>query len=181
MAWWLIVIGIVLIIWSIFQRIKFYRVIKEREAQLIETVESSPQESAEKADEKKEETINTNSADKEELEELTYNLQNILKALDEKEAKLRKVLKDGDDRLDSLSQESEEVIEEQGNNFEKIFNKTNDKINKEKLPEKYKQILLLARQEYSAQDIAEKLNLGIRETKLILKFHQRKSEADNSG
>lgn len=79
---------------------------------------------------------------------------------------------------------NKEKIEEVKADFQRVLDQTSTTFeeetsaNKQKMPGKHAKVLTLYRQGKDLEEIAEELNIGIRETQLILRLHQ--GEADKN-
>ncbi|MFW6007579.1 MAG: DUF6115 domain-containing protein, partial [Halanaerobiales bacterium] len=69
-----------------------------------------------------------------------------------------------------------------GNNFKKILQKKyeNKEKNDQGYPQKYRKVFKLADKGQKARDIARNLNLGIRETRLILKLYENENKEEKN-
>ena len=96
------------------------------------------------------------------LQEINHDLDRLINQINDRD----KIIKE-------LLEEKIPVKE----NFREIF-KDNYRQNKAlPIASKYAQVIALSRQGLTCQDIAEKLDFGVRETKLILKFYQKEEDS----
>lgn len=60
--------------------------------------------------------------------------------------------------------------------FKNILNQSRRRQDLSQLPEKYREVIALSEKHKNADEIARELDLGVRETRLILKFHREKAD-----
>ncbi|MGM0437070.1 MAG: DUF6115 domain-containing protein [Bacillota bacterium] len=195
MGWWLLLFGIVLLTGGIIIKIKEYEDFGDyKDFQNLTT----------KTRYLKEETNKFNNKDKNKTIAKKKNIANknknsgnssdsidkVIEDAENKEKQLRKINNELDEiiteihskeeRIKNILEESKkedmEISEKQ--NFKKLLKKSTKKIEGKELPEKHRKIFELYNQGHKEEEIADELNIGIRETSLILKMHKRGAAND---
>ncbi len=165
MAWWLIIAGIILMSAAIFLKYLLY-------THSDTTADSAANELQRKQQNK--------------LKDINNELTGIINNIIQKEKQLRENIDQmnvGQHRQlikkDKKKIQKEIQVNREGNVFKKdkkIFKQVFAR--NSNLPRAYKQVFNLSQQGQSPIKIAEQLDLGVRETELILKFHRRKADSD---
>lgn len=118
------------------------------------------------------------------LEKTNNELDKLISSIDEKEKmiseKLNSILeleKNLENRL--KKKQAEENVKNNHNNFRKILNKEYQELNNDintSSNNRYNLVHDFAKKGMNAEEIAEKLALGIRETRLILKLYRKEED-----
>lgn len=103
------------------------------------------------------------------LKNISQNLDVILAEIQRKEDEIKKAVRN----LEAYEDQDRKV------HFNDIFYKTYEELKGQHLPEKYRDIIALSEQGYSPEKIAKKLDLGIRETRLILRLYKGKRSGED--
>jgi DNA-binding NarL/FixJ family response regulator len=104
------------------------------------------------------------------LQEINNSLDTIIKEISDKEIELKAIIDNKN------TKESDAFLQSGTNNFKSILDRKYKENDNSFLPEKYKRIFALNKEGLSMEEIAAQLCLGIRETKLILKFYKREAD-----
>ena len=202
MLWWLLGTGIILLFFGIFMKIREYKDYEDyKDFQNLTTQKRYIRNSNDNINinkvnknsslQKSDFTKNTNSSDynikkdkelekvlidaekkQKRLEKVNNNLDNIIEEISNKEEMIKNSIKNIEI---SKNEKNEDDVEQ---SFQELLNKSSNNMNENNLPEKHKKILNLAQDGLSREEIADQLNIGIRETALILRMHRR--GADNA-
>ena len=194
MGWWLLLFGIASLTGGIIIKIKEYedfgdykdfqnlttktRYLKEETNQFNKTNNKSIEQKIDKKNKKKNTGKANNSID--EVIEDAENKEKHLRKINNKLDKIITEIHNKEERINNILEKSKkedrEISEKQ--NFKKIFKKSTEKIEENELPEKHRKIFDLYKKGHKKEEIADKLNIGIRETSLILKMHRRGAAND---
>lgn len=98
------------------------------------------------------------------LEEINNNLDQIIKEISKKEEKIKNSLEEI-----NLKNQDQDLPD----NFKKLLKRSEENIREKKLSDKDRKILDFAEKGLDKEEIADRLNIGIRETGLILRMHKR--------
>ena len=169
MSWYFIVAGLVLIIVSIYEKIKMYnnknKIISKSETGNNLDITAGNSSNQIQIDSNPESKNIDKKLDKI-ISELNTNRDEILNQIENNEYK-------------SVTNDSRSVASNFQNILQKKYEK--DEKNDQKLPEKYQKVVSLSREGKNAEEIAQELNIGIRETNIILKLYkQRKNDTKNN-
>lgn len=103
------------------------------------------------------------------LAEINDELEDLIEEINERE----KILKEKVQGIDSSMLKKTE-----NNNFDQAFDQQYKKIRERALPDHYRQVINFHQQGLDVEDIAERMNLGVRETELIVKMHGNGADVD---
>ncbi len=103
------------------------------------------------------------------LAEINDELEELIAEINERE----KILKEKVQGIDSSLLESSTAA-----SFDKTFDRKFKDVQERALPEHYKQVINFHDQGLEIENIAERLNLGVRETELIVKMHGNGADAN---
>jgi hypothetical protein len=117
------------------------------------------------------------------LQRLNLAMSGVINELFTKKDSIRRnidVLIDGVNNSEVAAEGITEMDEEgtKGDSFEAVLNKVLKNSSESKIPEKYMKLLELYELGMSPEEVAEKMDLGIRETKLVFRLYG--SEADDA-
>ncbi len=174
MAWWLIATGGLLFLLGLFVKIKEYEDYGDyKDFQNLTTqkryIRRNDNENINNNDKSLEMVVKDAEKKQKRLSMINENLDQIIQEISKKEKKIQ----------DSLAEMNSKTTNQSlNNNFKKILNKTSEEINENTLSEKHKKIINLYEDGFSEEEIADKLNIGVRETGLILRMHKRGAAND---
>ncbi len=103
------------------------------------------------------------------LSEINDELEDLIAEINERE----RVLKEKVQGIDSNM-----LMRSKNTNFNKTFNQQYQNIQDRSLPDHYKQVIGFHQEGLEIEEIAERLNLGVRETELIVKMHGNGADVD---
>lgn len=175
MLWWLLILGSLLLLFGVFIKYKEYEdygdykdfqnlTTKKRYIKLDDS-DNKNNINANKDNNKNLDLAMKDAEEKEKkLAKINDNLDKIIQEITEKEEKIQKSL---------AKLEDNDIKDKTNTDFKKIFNTKTQKIDKNSLSERDQKILNLAEKGLEKEEIADELNIGIRETALILRMHKR--------
>ena len=142
----------------------------------------------ERQKEQNDENIKNMIDKRDELNRINEELNQIIGQITRKESMIKKIIKNSDIKKENLLNNNKEKVlddktEERKADFKKVLDqssttKKEDVAFEEEITSRDEKIMDYHQQGFSIEEIAEKLNLGIRETQLILRLHQREADKD---
>lgn len=158
MSWYFLTAGFILIGVSLYEKIKLYKNHSSSGSKKTKEIKSAASEKINFTSEKSRRNPNLEKKLDQVLNMLKTSNQEILEEIEQKSF-----------------EESDSDTRDLGGNFKKILQKKYEKdTNSNKnLPKKYKKVFSMRSRGKKASDIARELDIGIRETRLILKLYQK--------
>ena len=176
MLWWLLILGTLLLLLGIFIKYKEYEDYGDYKdfqnlttnKRYIKLDDSDNKKNSDLKKDKNNKNLDMSVKDAEEKEKklakINNNLDKIIQEITEKEEKIQKSLAKLDD---------DDIKDKTKKDFKKVFNNSAQKLDKSSLSKRDQKILNLAEKGLEKEEIADELNIGIRETALILRMHKR--------
>ena len=170
MGWWLLIFGIVLLAGGIMLKIKEYEDFGDyKDFQNLTTKTRYLKGETNKSNNSIDEVISDAGNKEKQLRRINNELDEIITEIHSKEERIKNILEES-------KKEDMENLEKK--NFKKMLKNSTEKIEDNELPEKHRKIFELYNKGHKEEEIADKLNIGIRETSLILKMHRRGAAND---
>ena len=118
-----------------------------------------------------------------ELEHISRRLDQIINHLTTNKEEFRSELQEIKNNFSDSDNEFQQMLEREfarqpGKKEDEIYNQESSRNSSaiEEIPDKYKQVFALVQEGKTGREIAEELELGIRETDMIIKLYQRKAD-----
>ena len=188
MGWWLLIFGIVILAGGIILKIKEYedfgdykdfqnlttktRYLKDETNKFNKNQNRKIEGNNGKSGNSIDKVIEDASNKEKQLRRINNELDEIITEIHSKEARIKNILEK------SKKEDKEDMEIKDKKNFKKMLKNSTEKIEGKELPEKHRKIFELYNQGHKEEEIANKLNIGIRETSLIIKMHRRGAAND---